>query len=271
MEKDEARLWKEIINSNVEQELLEVLSRSDRGEKEKASSLLMRVIDSVLYKMEGIIDMKIPEITYINNIAVRSPIIYTKSRNLIHVDTEKFVECLVIYKICAGLTPIETLYYSILHELGHYQLDKMGINPPANMKSPRFQALYSKFEDYAISRFLRGENYRVIEEKLLRFNALRSCKAVSIPMLKLIWDQGLGYLVRSILNRNVENISTIALAVALGYIDEKTIETKYGVPSIVISRIRLIAENLARIDRDNISKIPEISCETWVKYVSAPS
>ena len=268
MEIDEEAIWKKVneeIKNTAPSEIEATYTKIDKIFMRKK---LIELLRRLLFYINELVVVPKPLKMIIKEMNHHPPICYDKNKRAMVVDPNKILDYIYLLINCTDLGFIDILFYFVLHEFGHYQLDIDGITPPKNVYSPRFLSLYSKFEDYAISKLIRGDRYRAIEEIILRFNALRFCREMSIPLLKMLPIWHLNYLSRSIITRSIDKIATIALAYALSYLDLQTILCQFDVPNGVLMRIELISSNMTKIDSHNIGSLPEIAYSTWIKFIS---
>lgn len=181
---------------------------------------------------------------------------YDRQSSTIFVNPISLVKDLSLYQSCAGVDPIDALFYVFMHEYGHHQINMMKIKP-MDVDSRVYYAIYFKFEDLVISKFLRTSLYRSIETKILSFNALRSYESLAVGIVDDLFEWRISYLARSLITRLMSNIATVALASVLGYIDLGSL--KVSIPKKIIDTIRVIAFYMQQVSEDRIELIPDIA------------
>lgn len=190
-------------------------------------------------------------------------IFYNKSESTIVIRPRALIKDLVLYSECANVDAADALFYVMLHEYGHHKLNLMGINPMDLTESKRYMVIYSKFEDYAISRILMGDTYRRIERKILVYNAKRSCEVLEMSIIGSLLDWHIDYLARTLITKLMDNISTIALADALDYLRLEDISM--GIPEKVIEMAKNISSTMRKISKETIRLIPLLAYDSWLR------
>ncbi len=186
---------------------------------------------------------------------------YSKSSKTIVIRPERLMNAIDIYWKMLHLRPEETLFFYILHELGHYELDMLGASP-MEVESIGYLRLHSKFEDYAISKILRGHTYRAIEKKILRFEAARVLSSLDEALISRLRRWQLGYLRRGLMARMIENLGLLGLVIALEYM--RLSDLGCGAP--ILRLIRAITRHMRLITRGNIRSLGKISYRAWIAY-----
>ena len=94
-------------------------------------------------------------------------IVYNRERKAIRVDPIVLSYNLRDLRKDTSIPYDELLWYLVDHELGHYELQQHSLTPTLH-EDKTYMTLYGRFEDYAISRFLRSGRYIAIEEAILK-------------------------------------------------------------------------------------------------------
>jgi|GEM_PF-4546847 len=238
--------------------ILESLSDGCRDLTVRTIGFLVREISKHLRDFANI-DIKIELLSKpkIKDISV----FYDKLLLTIFVNPELLAKDLMLYYSCVGVDPIDALFYIFMHEYGHHQLNIMSLNPITNIESRGYYAIYCKFEDYVISKFLREDQYRKIESRILLFNALRSYEALSISLIDNLFEWHIDYLARTIITKYMDNIATVALALALDYLETRKIVS--GIPERVSDVIKTIETYMRQVSEDEIKLIPKLAYKAW--------
>jgi len=187
-------------------------------------------------------------------------VFYDKSLFTVFVRPDALLKDLILYYSCAGVDPIDALFYVFIHEYGHHQLNTMGVSPPEGISSRGYYAIYRKFEDYAVSKFLRGETYRRIEKKILVFNAMRSYESLAVRLIDDLFQWRIDYLARSLITKLMDAISTVALAKALSYME---IENMFELPRRILNLIGILSSKMRQIQKTKLGLIPKLAYDAW--------
>jgi len=260
-----------------EEQILEAFRRNIAGiatrleqcseDSSESYEYLGQILNSAWVILNDLVEFEIPEIILVDSWGV-PPIYYDKNGRVIIAKTKSLVRSLVVSRRDINVDVVSILFFMLMHELGHHQLHVMGVEPRPDVKSSRYLKLYSKFEDYAISRVLRGDTYRRIEQKVLSFSAIQLCRILKIELFDRLFDWHLRYLARTLLSRYIDYVSTVALVIALGYLSLREIVNVSSLPDNIVRFIQIIADDMTRINRNNLLSIPSISYESWMRCLA---
>ena len=165
-------------------------------------------------------------------------IVYNRQKRLIRVDPIVFARILKDEHKETGIPYKELVWYFVEHERGHFELQELGLEPLLQ-NNWRYMTLYTRFEDYVISRFLRNNRYVQIEREILKSESKHT--------------------------RTFNEVCVHALGVALGYVKLE----KIGVENSILQHIRLISSKMKEIERPTevpvlLKKLfPEVASENW--------
>ena len=131
-------------------------------------------------------------------------IVFNRERKAIRVDPIVFGYNLRDHHKATGISYEKLLWRSVEHEKGHFELQQHGLQPLLP-RDRTYMTLYGRFEDYAISRFLRSGEYVEVERAVLRAESRRDLHTFN-------------------------DLCVEALCVALGYVELKELEIppKFG-------------------------------------------
>jgi len=154
-------------------------------------------------------------------------IVFNPSRDVIRVDPILLAFNLRDHRNDTGIPYEDLLWYLVSHEKGHYELKQKGLRP-LDPENEEYMMLYTRFEDYAISRFLRSkdEKYIRIERSILRAEARR---------LKVF---------------SLNDATVLGLSIAHGYIEFKELD----LPSKFVEKVSSIASTMRKVKE--LSDIP---------------
>jgi len=102
-------------------------------------------------------------------------IVYNREKQAIRVDPVVFAYNLEDAHKNTNIAYEKLLLYFVDHEKGHFELQQQGLQPTLR-KNRIYMTLYSRFEDYAISRFLRSGDYLATEKAVLKTESKRRAK-----------------------------------------------------------------------------------------------
>ena len=146
-------------------------------------------------------------------------IVYNRERKVIRVDPIVFPRNLRDEHKETGIPYKDLIWYFVEHEKGHFELQKLGLEPSLP-ENGMYMTLYTRFEDYMISRFLRENKYVQIEREVLKSESKGGVHTFN-------------------------DICVNALGVALGYLKLE----KIGVKDSILKHIRLISSKMNEVER----------------------
>lgn len=153
-------------------------------------------------------------------------IAYNCEKRIIRVDPIVFAFNLRDVHRETGISYGELVWYFVEHEKGHFELQRLRLEPPLP-NDRTYMTLYNRFEDYAISVFLRKGKYIEVEREVLKAESKRGVHTFN-------------------------DLCVIALCVALGYMELK----KLQLPSEVLNCISLISSSMKEVEKQQ--DIPEV-------------
>ncbi|MEX0569332.1 MAG: hypothetical protein Q6363_009310 [Candidatus Njordarchaeota archaeon] len=263
MNKEE--LVKKVIEQKVDKKSLMLLVSLYRSNQiEKLSFMLRKMFLDIFNKACEILGIFRLKVDILAGDSCKHSIFYDKDNFRVVVIIGRFLETCEVYEKCIGLSFSDVLTYMTLHEIGHHQLNLIEVAPKNNVDSARYFVIYSMFEDYIISRYLRGDIYRELEKKIIKFEATQACRKLDIKILRdrSFWKAG--HVMRAFVARWVDQIALIGLAVALNYIDQKDLDLPENIKNLIL----LIADSMEKITEDKIKKAPNIAYDAWLEYLA---